>query len=199
MKGRFGWWDVHGNADEFPVQNIYIDILYVYIYMDGRMDGCTHLYTCAYVHIWKHIRIIYINMPISLRACIHKYVTRPKTYLGNMYHLCDVPIGKCSLCIIYLGKKNNEEQRAAISWNHLHLPNPISNEPPRPNNGFTIFLERIVLRDFVGVSCEATCWLGDVLDIKKGYKGFFKRQTSCFPLACWMQQGFRVFQAKIRE
>jgi hypothetical protein len=55
----------------------------------------------------------------------------------------------------------------------LHLPNPISNEPPRPNNGFTIFLERIVLRDFVGVSCEATCWLGDVLDIKNGYKGFF--------------------------
>ena len=163
--------------------------------MDVRI--CTHVHMYIFESIF--VLYIYIYMPISLRACIHKYVTRPKTYLGNMYHLCDVPIGKCSLCIIYVGKKKHEEKRAAISWNHLHLPNPISNEPPRPNNGFTIFLECIVLRDFVGVSCEATCWLGDVLDIKKGYKGFFKRQTSCFPLACWMQQGFRVFQAKIRE
>jgi hypothetical protein len=33
---------------------------------------------------------------------------------------------------------------------------------------------------------------------KTDTKGFL-RKASCFPLACWMQQGFRVFQAKIRE
>ena len=97
------WWISCPKHIYIYIQYIYIQ--YIYGWTDGWMDVriCTHvhMYICEsifvlYIHIY-----IYINMPISLRACIHKYVTRPKTYLGNMYHLCDVPIGKCSLCIIY--------------------------------------------------------------------------------------------------
>ena len=79
-------------------------------------------------------------------------------------------------------EKNNEEKRAAISWNHLHLPKPISNEPPRPNG----------IKGVLLMAGDAMCFIAKHSNNPRTKHAISKCEWAWNPQKCFLHR-WRIF------